>query len=146
MSCGQLSKKIRDSLTLKGWKEVDTMNKILIIDDDILIASTMEEFLKSEGYSVQTSTDPISSFWLYSKYQPDLVLCDINMPVMDGMEVLKRIRKFNPLQKFIMVTGAFLNHSEFNILKEQNVPQIIKPPDMEEELLKIIKKQFKWEN
>ena len=122
------------------------MRKILIIDDDILIASTMEEFLKSEGYSVQTSTDPISSFWLYSKYQPDLVLCDISMPVMDGMEVLKRIRGINPAQKFIMVTGAFLHQSEFNILREQNVPQIIKPPEMEQELLKIIREQLKWEN
>ena len=122
------------------------MNKILIIDDDILIANSMAEFLKCEGYSVQTSTDPISSFWLYSKFHPDLVLCDISMPVMDGMEVLKRIRKINPAQKFIMVTGAFLHQSEFNILREQNVPQIIKPPDMEQELLKIIEYQFNCEN
>ena len=135
-------RKIRDSLTLKEWKEVDTMNKILIIDDDNLIASTMEEFLIGEGYSVLTSTDPISSFWLYSKYKPDLILCDIYMPVMDGIELLKRIREFNPAQKFIMVTGAFLNLSEFDILREQNVPQIIKPPEMEQELLKIIKKQL----
>ncbi len=122
------------------------MNKILIIDDDNVIASTMQEFLLAEGYSVVTSSDPISSFWIYSKFQPDLVLCDINMPVMDGIEVLRKIREYNPTQKFIMVTGAFLNHSEFNILKEQNVPQIIKPPEMEQELLKIIRKQLKWQN
>lgn len=128
---------------LNGGQEVDTMDKILIIDDDSLIANSMAEYLIGEGYSVQTSTDPISSFWLYSKFRPDLVLCDINMPVMDGMELLKRIHEFNPAQKFIMVTGAFLNPNEFNILREQNIPQIIKPPDMEQELLKIIKKQFK---
>ena len=118
------------------------MNRILIIDDDNVIASTMKEFLVTKGYSVQTSTDPISSFWLYSKFHPDLVICDIDMPVMDGIEVLKRIREINPAQKFIMVTGAFLDHSEFNILREQNVPQIIKPPEMEQELLKIIKNQL----
>ena len=134
---------IRDRLTLKGWKEIILMNNILIIDDDNLIASTMQEFLITEGYSVQTSTDPISSFWLYSKFHPDLVLCDIKMPVMDGIEVMERIREFNPGQKFIMVTGAFLNHSEINILREQNVPQIIKPPEMEQELLKIIRNQLK---
>ena len=78
-------RKIRNSITLKEWKEVILMNKILIIDDDNLIASTMEEFLIGEGYSVLTSTDPISSFWLYSKYKPDLILCDIYMPVMDGI-------------------------------------------------------------
>lgn len=128
---------------LDGGQEVDTMDKILIIDDDYLIVNSMAEYLIGEGYSVQTSTDPISSFWLYSKFRPDLVLCDINMPVMDGMELLKRIRGYNPFQKFIMVTGAFLNPNEFNILREQNIPQIIKPPDMEQELLKIIKKQFK---
>ena len=136
-------RKIRDRLTLKGWKEIILMNNILIIDDDNLIASTMQEFLITEGYSVQTSTDPISSFWLYSKFHPDLVLCDIKMPVMDGIEVMERIREFNPGQKFIMVTGAFLNHSEINILREQNVPQIIKPPEMEQELLKIIRNQLK---
>ena len=136
-------RKIRDRLMLKGWKEIILMNKILIIDDDSLLASTMQEFLITEGYSVQTSTDPISSFWLYSKFHPDLVLCDIKMPVMDGIEVMERIREFNPGQKFIMVTGAFLNHSEINILREQNVPQIIKPPEMEQELLKIIRNQLK---
>jgi len=135
-------RKIRDRLALTELNEVIHANKILIIDDDNLIASTMQDFLIGEGYSVQKSTDPISSFWLYSKFQPDLVLCDINMPVMGGMEVLKRIREFNPTQKFIMVTGAFLNHSEFNILREQNVPQIIKPPEMKQELLKIIKSQL----
>ena len=119
------------------------MNKILIIDDDYLIVNSMAEYLIGEGYSVRTSTDPISSFWLYSEFHPDLVLCDISMPVMNGMELLKRIRGYNPFQKFIMVTGAFLNPAELNILREQNVPQIIKPPDMEQELLKIIKKQFK---
>ena len=41
-----------------------------------------------------------------------------------------------------MVTGAFLSQSEFDTLREQNVPQIIKPPEMEQELLKIIKKQL----
>lgn len=139
-------RKIRDRLTLMELNEVILMNKILIIDDDVLIADGMAEFLQYEGYSVQTSTDPISSFWIYLKFRPDLVLCDINMPVMDGIEVLRRIREFNPVQKFIMVTGAFLNHSDFNILKKQNVPQIIKPPDMEQELLKIIRKQLKWQN
>ena len=119
------------------------MNKILIIDDDYLIVNNMAQYLIGDGYSVRTITDPISSFLLYSEFHPDLVLCDISMPVMNGMELLKRIRGYNPFQKFIMVTGAFLNPAELNILREQNVPQIIKPPDMEQELLKIIKKQFK---
>ena len=119
------------------------MNKILIIDDDYLIVNNMAQYLIGDGYSVRTITDPISSFLLYSEFHPDLVLCDISMPVMNGMELLKRIRGYNPFQKFIMVTGAFLNPAELNILREQNVPQIIKPPDMEQELLKIIKKQCK---
>ena len=121
------------------------MNKILIIDDDSFIANSMAEFLKTEGYSVLVSTDPISSFWHYSKFQPDLVLCDVNMPEMDGIEVLRKIREHKPTQKFIMITGAFLNHSEFSFLSENKIPQIIKPPDMEEELLKLIKEQINKE-
>ena len=114
------------------------MNKILIIDDDNLIANCMAEFLIENGYSVTTSTDPISAFWIYSEFLPNLVICDINMPLMDGFEVLKRIRTFKPNQKFVMVTGAFLDQTGFNILKEFNVPQIIKPPDFKEELLKVV--------
>ena len=118
------------------------MNKILIIDDDKDIANSMAEFLKGEGYSVLSSTDPISSFWHYSKFQPDLVICDVNMPEMNGIEVLKKIRKHHPAQKFIMVTGAFLNQSEFKLLSENHIPQIIKPPDMKMEILKIVEKQL----
>lgn len=80
-------------------KEENRMNKILIIDDDKDIANSMAEFLKGEGYSVLTSMDPISSLWQYSKFQPDLVICDVNMPEMNGIEVLKKIREQSPISK-----------------------------------------------
>ena len=114
------------------------MNKILIIDDDNLIVNNMAEFLKENGYTVSTTTDSISAFWIYSEFLPNLVICDIHMPQMDGFELLKRIRTIKPDQKFVMVTGAFLDQTGFNILREYNVPQIIKPPDFKEELLKVV--------
>jgi len=118
------------------------MKKILIIDDESDVAEAMADFLKGKGYSVTTSTDPISAFWIYSEYQPDLVICDVNMPKMDGLEVLSKLRNTVPDLPLIMVTGAFLDQTGFNILKKYNVPQIIKPPDFENELLEVVEKKL----
>jgi len=119
------------------------MKKILIVDDDELIVASIADFLKGKGYTISTSTDAISACWIYSKFLPDLVICDINMPGMDGLEVLNRIRNVNPNQKFIMVTGAFLDQTGFKILKEHKVPQIIKPPDFENELFSAVENVFR---
>ena len=67
--------------------------KILIAEDDKFIREGLEEILKSEGYETVVANDGSQAISLFEEYRPDFVLLDIMMPVIDGYEVCRRIRK-----------------------------------------------------
>lgn len=68
------------------------MAKILIIDDDALMVRMYQTKLKSDGYEVATAADGKEGMEKIKKETPDLVLLDIMMPVMNGLELLKKLK------------------------------------------------------
>ena len=116
--------------------------KVLVVDDEPSITTLFAKFLSTKGYLVRTSNKATEGLEMYESFGPDIVLCDVNMPEMSGFVLLERVREINPAQPFVMVTGSFLNPEEFKMLKEQKVPQIIKPPDLETELLTVVKQEL----
>ncbi|HEY7697751.1 MAG TPA: response regulator, partial [Vicinamibacteria bacterium] len=68
------------------------MKSILVIDDNRLIRQTFKSHLTSEGFDVALAADGREGVEQFQKLQPDLVILDINLPVIDGIEVLKQIR------------------------------------------------------
>lgn len=67
--------------------------KILIIDDEPSIVNLVSAYLKPEGYEVYTASDRLAGLKAAKAYKPDLVLLDIMLPGMDGMELLTRLRR-----------------------------------------------------
>jgi two-component system alkaline phosphatase synthesis response regulator PhoP len=67
--------------------------KILIIDDEQNVLNLLEAYLRREGYSVNTSSDGASGLQSARTYQPDLIILDIMLPNLDGIEVLTRLRR-----------------------------------------------------
>ncbi len=65
---------------------------ILIVDDDENICEILKLYLEKEGYETQIALDGQQGLEKYEKYNPDLVILDIMMPVLDGIEVIKKIR------------------------------------------------------
>ncbi len=100
--------------------------KILIVEDDIVLAKTLSEYLKEEGFKVYLAEDGLIGYDLTKKHKPDLVLCDINMPKMDGLSMLKKIRSesWGKNLRIIMLTNysdeekvlEALKNSVFNYL------------------------------
>ncbi|PWH82000.1 hypothetical protein DIS18_12085 [Algibacter marinivivus] len=66
--------------------------KILAIDDQQLVLLPLQKKLEDLGYKVKTSTDANESIGIYDRFKPDLVVVDINMPDMSGIEFIKYIR------------------------------------------------------
>jgi DNA-binding NtrC family response regulator len=81
------------------------MYKILIIDDDEVLLRMLSITLAEEGYSVLTTADGPQGITLYKEHRPALVLLDLGLPSMNGIEVLKEIRRFDNKAKVIVVTG-----------------------------------------
>ncbi|MCD6398047.1 MAG: response regulator [Spirochaetaceae bacterium] len=75
--------------------------KIFIIDDSSVVIMSLRQILEMEGFSVESAKDGLEAFTRIKKgYKPDLVITDVNMPNMDGIEFIKNARtilKFTPI-------------------------------------------------
>lgn len=78
---------------------------ILVIDDDEKLNALLEDYLVRFGFQILTSTHPENGLKLIDKHAPDLVILDIMMPEMDGLEVCRRIRQTNRNLPVIMLTA-----------------------------------------
>ncbi|HBY93193.1 MAG: response regulator transcription factor [Ardenticatenaceae bacterium] len=67
--------------------------KVLIVDDEPIIVRTVRAYLEQEGFTVQTAADGPSALQAARAFQPDLIILDIMLPGMDGIEVLRRLRQ-----------------------------------------------------
>ena len=82
-----------------------TMKRILVVDDEIAIRNLLKEFLSRKGYDVYTASDGRAAIAEVKEIRPHIVLLDIMMPGMGGMDTLKEIRKIDPRVGVIMVTA-----------------------------------------
>jgi DNA-binding response OmpR family regulator len=94
------SSKTRGTFT----KHPDFNKKILVVDDEAAILQSLRYNLERSGYTVLTATDGRAAVALAQREQPDLVILDIMLPVMDGIEACKEIRK-SSLVPIIMLTA-----------------------------------------
>lgn len=78
---------------------------ILVVDDEAIVLKSCERILASEGFSVDTATNARNALSLLEKNFYDLVITDIKMPEMDGIEFMKEVRKRNPDINIIVITG-----------------------------------------
>lgn len=113
------------------------MNKrILIADDEKNMLWALDRALKKEGYNVILASDGKKALELFKETTPSLVLLDLKMPEMNGLEVLKRIKELNSNIPVIMITAHGTTESAVEAMKMGALDYISKPFDIEE--LKII--------
>src|SRR5688572_28815280 len=75
---------------------MSTPYRILVVDDDENLGHIMAETLIAAGYEVQTADDGLHGYLRYLEQQPEIVLTDIEMPELDGLEMMRCIRAINP--------------------------------------------------
>lgn len=80
--------------------------KILVVDDELILLNTVKAYLAQEGYSVQTASDGRSAMHLFRDFQPDLVVLDIMLPQIDGLEVLRQLRQASDVYVIMLTAKA----------------------------------------
>ena len=113
------------------------MPKILIIDDERSIRSTLKEILEYENYTVDEAENGEVGLDLLSKTKYDVVLCDIKMPKIDGLEVLNRAMEFTPDTPFIMVSAHGTIDTAVEATKKGAYDFLQKPPDLNRLLITV---------
>jgi DNA-binding response OmpR family regulator len=117
------------------------MGRILIIEDEEGIRESLQDILEISGYDVLTSKDGVEGLHAITVYRPHLVLCDVNMPNLNGLEMLremKRRRKEDGLPIFIFLTARAEDSVTIEGLLLGAVAYITKPFD-HIDLLKTVK-------
>lgn len=91
----------------QGSREAEKQAKaeILVIDDDPISLKNLRRILENEGYLVSTFSDPVRALSKMEQKAFDLVLTDIRMPGLDGLEVLERVKSRFPMTEIILITG-----------------------------------------
>ena len=113
------------------------MTKILIIDDERAIRSTLREILEYEDYKVIDADNGADGLAIIKKEKIDLVLCDIKMSKMDGMEVLTEALAAKPDLPFIMISGHGTIETAVEASKKGAYDFISKPPDLNRLLITV---------
>ncbi|MGI4886264.1 MAG: sigma-54-dependent transcriptional regulator [Janthinobacterium lividum] len=113
------------------------MPRILIIDDEKAIRNTLKEILEFESYTVDQAEDGPAGLDLLIQHKYDLVLCDIKMPKMDGLEVLSRAQALSPDTAFIMVSAHGNIETAVEATKKGAYDFLPKPPDLNRLLITV---------
>jgi CheY-like chemotaxis protein len=87
------------------------MKKILVIDDDAAVCLTLEHLLAAAGYEVVSARDGEEGIRLFRTVQPDLVITDIIMPKMEGIEAILQIKREQPRARIIAMSGGGRIHN-----------------------------------
>src|SRR6187455_2203155 len=113
------------------------MAEILIIDDEKAIRKTLSEILSFEGYKLDEAADGEEGLKRFKDKSYDLVLCDIKMPKIDGIEFLQKAGEVNPDIPIIMISGHGNIETAVEAVKKGAYDFISKPPDLNRLLITI---------
>jgi DNA-binding NtrC family response regulator len=108
------------------------MSKILIIEDEAAIRRVLKKIIseENEAYDVEEAEDGLVGIDMIAKSDFDLVLCDIKMPKMDGVEVLEKIKNLKPEIPIVMISGHGDLDTAVNTMRLGAFDYISKPPDL----------------
>jgi DNA-binding NtrC family response regulator len=106
------------------------MASILIIDDEKAIRKTLSEILSYEGYKIDEAADGEEGIKKFSSAAYDVVLCDIKMPKVDGIEFLEKAREINADVPVIVISGHGNIDTAVEAVKKGAFDYISKPPDL----------------
>ncbi len=95
------------------------MSTIVVIDDEVHIRSSLQEWLGMDGYQVWVAPDGRKGMQLYHDHQVDLVITDVLMPEMDGLEVVRTLRRLNSTIPIIVMSGGGGRDLDFLIEAEE---------------------------
>jgi DNA-binding NtrC family response regulator len=110
---------------------------ILIVDDEEVLAATLQEFLQGEGFDVGVAGDVARALHLVETLEPDIALCDVQLPGLDGLELLERLLRLRPETLVMMITAYATVETAVAAFRRGAQDYLMKPVIFDELLGKI---------
>ncbi|MDI6742598.1 MAG: sigma-54 dependent transcriptional regulator [Smithella sp.] len=119
------------------------MAKILIVDDDQGVREVMEIMLQQEGYDVTSTEEPLKAIEICKKRAFDLIITDLKMPKINGIEFLKSIKDQRPDAMVILITAYASGETAINAMKEGAYDYVEKGENWQQELKRVVSSALK---
>ena len=113
-------------------KETSMATSLLIIDDEPKMSGVLARMLSRDGYSVQWTDNPHKAVTLLSEGTFDIILCDLRMPGLSGIDVLEHAKKHSPDVDFVMMTAYATPQTAVESMKKGAIDYLIKPFSIDE--------------
>lgn len=107
------------------------LGRVLVVDDEPPVAAVLEDFLSTEGFEVRVAHDGPAALEAFQAWHPQVVLLDLRMPGMTGLEVFARLRATDPSVAVVFVTGADDEETARRLLREGASDYVRKPVDLD---------------
>ena len=105
--------------------------RILVVDDETNMRATLADILSDEGYRIDTAADGLSAVEMCAQQNYDVVLLDVRMPGIDGVEAFRRIRRHNESIRVVMMSAYSKDDLKRAVLDEGAIAFLSKPLDIE---------------
>lgn len=116
--------------------------RILVVDDEQSFSFLLSGILRDAGYNVKASSDPLDGMMVLDSYRPDLVISDLKMPGMNGIEFMTSAREKYPETDFILITAFATVETAVSAMKLGAVDYITKPLKDPDELRRVVSNVF----
>jgi DNA-binding NtrC family response regulator len=116
-------------------------NRILVVDDEANARTALAELLRDEGYLVETASDGFKALGKVAEFGPDLILTDLNMPGMSGLDLLRRVRGEDEERAVVVMTAFGAIETAVAAMKEGAADYLAKPINMTE-LTLVLKREI----
>jgi len=114
---------------------------VLVVDDDEGVALTFSRMLRGHGYRVETATDPETGLLLATAHSPDAIILDLRMPIVSGLEFLRRLRELKADRRasVAIVTGDYFIDEQIAAEIEQLGAQVCFKPLWVDDLVVVVR-------
>lgn len=112
-------------------------SSVIIVDDDKILLQMLQSGLSMDGYHCETASSAMSALELINRNSFDIMITDINMPEMNGLELTKKVKRLKPEMEIIIMTGLIDNFSYDTAIDAGASDFIKKPFSLKEVIAKI---------
>jgi len=121
-------------------KDVELLKQfsVMHVEDDTSVRESLMRFLKRRFETIYSAKDGAEGLETYMKHRPDIVITDIQMPVMDGVEMSRRIKEEHP-EALIIVTTAFNEKPYIDKTEEIGITEYLKKPVVKDDLMNALR-------
>lgn len=115
----------------------DRITRLLVVDDEAIVGKRLKQVFSKMGFEIETYTEAVSALEAAAARPFDVVVTDLKMEGMDGMEVLRKVKAMNPATRVIIITG-YASPDTAELAQQQGVFEFLAKPFRLDELKQVI--------